>query len=101
MGSTDPRRGGTAACNDINRLVRCPTPAASLLLEGSTTTTDVRDRTALAGEALADVRDLDGVREPDEGARARATKLSLPDLRGSQGLDPGAPRPWRSAFLTA
>lgn len=59
-------------------------------------TTDVRDRTAWADELLADVRDLDEVREPDEDARARAAELSLPDLRGIRDLDPDAPHPWRS-----
>lgn len=58
--------------------------------------TDVRDPSAGAAEVLADVRDLDAVREPDEDARARATKLSLPDLRGARDLDPDAPHPWRS-----
>ena len=59
-------------------------------------TTDVRDRTAWADEVLADVRDLDEVRAPDEDARARAAKLSMPDLRGIRDLDPNAPHPWRS-----
>lgn len=59
-------------------------------------TTDVRDRTAWADEVLADVRDLDEVREPDEDARARAAKIRLPDLRGIRDLDPDAPHPWRS-----
>lgn len=58
--------------------------------------TDVRDRSARSDEVLADVRDLDEVREPDEDARARAAKLSLPDLRGTRDLDPDAPHPWRS-----
>ncbi|MGH3982542.1 MAG: hypothetical protein ACRDST_07640 [Pseudonocardiaceae bacterium] len=56
----------------------------------------MHDRTALADEVLADVRDLDEVREPDKDARARAAKLSLPDLRGIRDLDPDAPHPWRS-----
>lgn len=59
-------------------------------------TTDVRDRTVSADEVLADVRDLDEVREPDEDARARAAQISLPDLRGIRDLDPNAPHPWRS-----
>lgn len=59
-------------------------------------TTDVHDRTASADEVLADVRDLDEVREPDEDARSRAATLSLPDLRGIRDLDPDAPHPWRS-----
>lgn len=58
-------------------------------------TTDVHDRTAWADEVLADVRDLDEVREPDEDARARAAKIRLPDLRGIRDLDPDAPHPWR------
>jgi hypothetical protein len=59
--------------------------------------TDMRDQAAMAGEVLADVRDLDEIREPDQDARARAAKLSLPDLRGIRDLDPDAPHPWRSA----
>ena len=58
--------------------------------------TDLRARSAQADEVLADVRDLDEVRVPDEDARVRATKLSLPDLRGIRDLDPDAPHPWRS-----
>ena len=58
--------------------------------------TDVRDRIAWTYEVLADLRDLDEVREPDEDARARAAALSLPDLRGIRDLDPNAPHPWRS-----
>jgi hypothetical protein len=59
-------------------------------------TTDVRDRTAWADEVLADVRDLEEVREPDKDARVRAATLSLPDLRGIRDLDPDAAHPWRS-----
>ena len=58
--------------------------------------TDLRARSAQADEVLADVRDLDEVRVPDEDARARAAKLCLPDLRGIRDLDPDAPHPWRS-----
>ncbi|MDQ5854784.1 MAG: hypothetical protein M3302_00345 [Actinomycetota bacterium] len=58
--------------------------------------TDLRERIAQADEVLADVRDLDEVRVPDEDARVRAAKLSLPDLRGIRALDPDAPHPWRS-----
>lgn len=97
MGSADPRRCGTVARNDITQLVRCPPVlGASPLLEGTTMTTDVGDRLAWADEVLADVRDLDEVREPDEDARARAAELSMPDLRGARDIDPHAPHPWRS-----
>lgn len=59
--------------------------------------TDVGERTAWADEVLSDVRGLDEVHEPDEDARARAAKFSMPDLRGIRDIDPDAPHPWRSA----
>jgi hypothetical protein len=59
--------------------------------------TDVGERTAWADRALSDVRGLDAVHEPDDDARARAAKLSMPDLRGIRDIDPNAPHPWRSA----
>ncbi len=60
-------------------------------------TTDVRDRTAWADKVLADVRDLDEVREPDKDARARAAKLGMPDLPATQTSIMTRPHPWRSA----
>lgn len=59
--------------------------------------TDTGYRRTGAEEALAAVRGLDEVREPDDDARARATKLNMPDKRGARDLDPDAPHPWRSA----
>ncbi|HEX2262933.1 MAG TPA: hypothetical protein VHH52_04110 [Pseudonocardiaceae bacterium] len=59
--------------------------------------TDVRDRAALADEVLADVRDPDEFREPDADARARAAKLSMPDLPGSGTSIMTRPHPWRLA----
>ncbi|HEX2289507.1 MAG TPA: hypothetical protein VHH53_04780 [Pseudonocardiaceae bacterium] len=59
--------------------------------------TDVRDRAALADEVLADVRDPDEVREPDADARARAAKLSMPDLPASGTSIMTRHHPWRLA----